>query len=351
MVDLLVDELTVAYGRTQILDRVSLHVPSGTTTAILGPSGCGKTTLLRSIAGFIRPDSGTVRLGDREVAGPRAWVAPERREIGYVSQDGNLFPHLSVGANVTFGLPRRQRRAGARVGELLELVGLDPSLASRSPAELSGGQQQRVALARALARDPQVVLLDEPFSSLDVALRASTRQAVADALRATGSTVVLVTHDQSEALSFASQVAVMAGGVFSHVGMPADVYQRPADLATATFVGDGVVLDGVLDGARVSTALGTLAHEAAATQGPVSVLVRPEQVTLASSGVGGVVEQVSFLGADAVVAIRLPDDLVVRARVPGTRTVAVGDPVRLAVTGPVRIFAKDDPGDIAGIGL
>ncbi|GAB3310658.1 ATP-binding cassette domain-containing protein [Epidermidibacterium keratini] len=341
MVDLHVEELTVAYGRSRILDRVSLHVPSATTTAILGPSGCGKTTLLRAIAGFIRPDGGSVRLGERDVAGPRAWVAPERRQIGYVSQDGNLFPHLSVGANVTFGLPRRQRRAGTRVPELLELVGLDPSLATRSPARLSGGQQQRVALARALARDPEVVLLDEPFSSLDVALRASTRQAVADALRASGSTVVLVTHDQSEALSFASQVAVMSAGVFSHVGGPADVYQRPADLATATFVGDGVVLDGVLNGPRVTTALGALEHDGAVADGPVSVLIRPEQVILSASGVGGVVEQVSFLGADMLVVVRLPDDIVVRARVAGTEVVAVGDAVRLQVTGRARIFAPD----------
>ncbi|WP_153505862.1 ABC transporter ATP-binding protein [Cumulibacter manganitolerans] len=357
MVDLQVDRLGVAYGRVSVLDGITLSVPSGTTTAILGPSGCGKTTLLRAIAGFLRPTTGTVRLGDRIVCGPRDWVRPEHRQVGYVSQDGNLFPHLSVADNITFGMPWRQRRARSRVGELLELVGLDETVASRSPDQLSGGQQQRVSLARALAIDPRLVLLDEPFSSLDVALRASTREAVAAALRAADATVVLVTHDQSEALSFADQVAVMRGGRFAHVGDPVELYQRPADLETATFVGDAVVLPGDVRGSRVECVLGELPQVGASADGPADVLVRPEQLavsallTASAAGerpapgeIGGVVAGSTFHGPDAVLDIRLDTGGTVRAKVPAHRLVPRGGAVRLTVEGPVLAFSrKGDP--------
>lgn len=349
MVDLHVDGLGVAYGDAVVLDGITLAVPSGTTTAILGPSGCGKTTLLRSIAGFIRPSAGTIRLGEQTMAGPRTWVAPERRQIGYVPQDGNLFPHLSVADNITFGLPWRQRRARARVGELLELVGLSPELADRAPDRLSGGQQQRVSLARALAIDPRLVLLDEPFSSLDVALRASTRDAVAAALRATRATAVLVTHDQAEALSFADQVAVMRGGRFAHVGTPVELYRHPADLDTATFVGDATVLPGVVGDARVSCALGRLDYGGDVPDGPADVVVRPEQVLVEPVGASaarpaatGIVEAIDFLGADSLVRVRLADGADVRARLLSTRTLEIGDPVAVRVDEPVLVYPRGD---------
>lgn len=345
MVHLKVEDLSVSYGHGVVLDHVSLDVASGTTTAILGASGCGKTTLLRAIAGFVRPSSGAVTLGDHLVSGPRAWVKPERRQIGYVSQDGNLFPHLSVADNITFGLPWRDRRARSRVAELLELVGLAADLADRSPGRLSGGQQQRVSLARALARDPKLVLLDEPFSALDVGLRVATREAVANALRATASTVVLVTHDQGEALSFADRVAVMRNGRFAHVAEPVELYRRPADLSTATFIGDAVVIEGLVAGDRVITPLGDLPHARAGLgpDGIADVVLRPEQIRLvgpSAAPLRAVVDDVTFLGADAVVRVRTADGLALRARVAAADLPVAGDQVGVEIIGDVLTYLR-----------
>ncbi|MCB0950558.1 MAG: ABC transporter ATP-binding protein, partial [Mycobacterium sp.] len=201
--------LTKSYGGLKILDGIDLELLPGSTTAIVGSSGCGKTTLLRLIAGFDRPDSGSVLISGQQVSGTAAFVPAHRRTVGYVAQDGGLFPHLTVGQNIAYGLPARHRAAARRrVGELLETVALEPSYASRRPHELSGGQQQRVALARALARQPKLMLLDEPFSALDAGLRASTRKAVAGLLASAGVTTLVVTHDQEEAMSIADRVAV-----------------------------------------------------------------------------------------------------------------------------------------------
>ncbi|WP_324273451.1 ABC transporter ATP-binding protein [Blastococcus brunescens] len=261
MSSLTVTALTKAFGATPVLTGVDLHVPEGSLTALLGPSGCGKTTLLRLVAGFEDPDSGTVALADRIVAGEGRSVAARRRGIGFVPQEGGLFPHLTVAGNISFGLPRGQRRDGGRVGELLRLVGLDPSLADRSPHQLSGGQQQRVALARALAPAPSLVLLDEPFSSLDAGLREETRQAVSAALAATGATAVLVTHDQAEALSMADQVAVLRSGRLVQLTDPRTLYRSPSDLDVATFVGEAVVLDADVRGGTAHCALGAVPCE------------------------------------------------------------------------------------------
>ena len=212
----------------------------GSFTAVLGASGSGKTTLLRVIAGFERIESGVVRLGTTVFDDGRTSLPPERRRIGYVPQDGALFPHLRVAANVGFGLPRSSRR---KVGALLEAVGLT-GLERRYPHQLSGGQQQRVALARALAIEPEVVLLDEPFSSLDAAMRASVRQEVAQILRARGTTTVLVTHDQDEALSMAERVAVLADGRIVANARPEELYRSPLDADLAGFVGEANLLPG-----------------------------------------------------------------------------------------------------------
>nr|WP_157741133.1 ABC transporter ATP-binding protein [Jiangella sp. DSM 45060] len=215
-----------SFGRVEVLRDVSLTVPAGTRTAVVGASGSGKSTLLRLIAGFERADSGSIGLGSTTLAAPGRFVAAHRRGIGYVAQDGALFPHLTVEQNVRFGLPRRRRDPG-RVREVMELASLDPELAGRYPHQLSGGQQQRVALARALAPRPAVVLLDEPFSALDTGLREQTRQAVIDALEASGVTTVLVTHDHDEALSFGGQIAVIAAGRLVQSGAPAAVFDNP----------------------------------------------------------------------------------------------------------------------------
>ncbi len=347
---LTVTGLTKSYGRTPVLTGVDLHVPPGTTTALLGPSGCGKTTLLRIVAGFDDPDAGTVELGGRVVAGAGRGVPARRRGIGFVPQEGGLFPHLSVAGNVAFGLPRRLRRDRTRIAGLLALVGLDAALADRAPHQLSGGQQQRVALARALAPEPALVLLDEPFSSLDAALREDTRRAVADALRATGATAVLVTHDQAEALSTADQVAVVRGGTLAQLADPRTLYREPADLEVAAFVGEAVVLDGVAAGGSVASELGELPLARPCPEGPVRVLLRPEQLRLsagprsAGPGTRARVRGVDFYGHDARIELELPSGRRVHARTEGADLPAEGTEVGVVVSGPAVPFPGTAPG-------
>ncbi|WP_433004035.1 ABC transporter ATP-binding protein [Kribbella sp. CA-294648] len=335
-----ISDLTVGYGGPAVLDHVSLEVRPGGTTAVLGPSGSGKTTLLRALAGFVRPSSGQIEIGGKVLTDGKVLVAPERRGIGYVRQDGALFPHLDVTGNILFGLPRAERRRATQVGALLELVGLSPDLARRRPDQLSGGQQQRVALARALAREPAVVLLDEPFSSLDTALRASTREATLTALRERGATTVLVTHDQTEALSFADQVAVMLDGRFAQIGSPAQVYDAPATPEVGRFLGDTMLLPGLADGRVVDCVLGTL-ELAEPVTGEVMVMVRPEQVVLGTVGLGlaARVVSIAYHGPDAMVRLDLADtNTRLVARVPGQGAPRPGDLVSVVVPGPTHAF-------------
>jgi iron(III) transport system ATP-binding protein len=345
MISVTVRGLTKSFGRLPVLLGVDLDVAQGSTTAVLGPSGCGKTTLLRLVAGFLRPDGGTIRLADELVASATSSVPTARRRVGYVAQEGALFPHLDVARNITFGLGREGRRSGDRVAELLELVGLPARVAHRYPHELSGGQQQRVAVARALAPRPSVVLLDEPFSSLDAGLRGETGRAVLQALQATGATAVLVTHDQDEALSLADQVAVMRGGLVAQAGTPRQVYEEPVDQGVAEFVGAAVVLDAVPvgsgpSGSRVQCALGELDVVGPASAAAGSVLVRPEQIVLsppASSDLKARVVEVSYHGHDASVRLRLePSGTQVLSRIAGSGAPTVGEVVGVAVHGPVR---------------
>lgn len=343
--------ITASHQSTPVLHGIDLDVPAGSTTAVLGPSGCGKTTLLRVVAGFLRPDAGQVWLGDDEVVGPSTWVAPERRTLGYVAQEGNLFPHLDVAGNITYGLARRERRAHARVGELLELVGLSPDLATRRPDQLSGGQQQRVALARALARRPNVVLLDEPFSALDPELRVATREAVAAALAHEQSTVVLVTHDQAEALSFADQIAVMHEGRITQAGAPVDVYRAPKDRRSAASLGEACFLPGTVQSGVVTCALGALpASRANGMAGACEVLLRPEQIRLGTAPNGGAscvgeVTKAYYFGHDALVELRVTTpagtSALVCARTFGDAAPAVGSLVSLHVEGEPHILAAD----------
>jgi iron(III) transport system ATP-binding protein len=359
-------ELTVAglwkgYADAPVLRGLDLEVETGSLTAVLGLSGCGKTTLLRVISGFERAERGQVSLGPRTLDDGHTYVAPEKRDIGYVPQEGALFPHLSVEANVGFGLTRRERRGGT-VGELLEMVGIAP-LARRLPHELSGGEQQRVALARALACRPRVLLLDEPFSSLDASLRTRVREEVHALLRSQGVTAVLVTHDQEEALSLADTVAVLRDGTIVQRGTPAELYERPIDARLARFLGTANMVEAAFDGAIARTPLGELALRAGsgsrlaaatAAAGGI-VLVRPEQLEVLPRGeisraddtgtsvtranCEGTVEQCRYYGHDALLHIR-PDESsglgdTLLARVHGEQALPVGTPVTVTAHGSV----------------
>ena len=300
-----------SFNGNTVLDHIDLTVREGSTTAVVGSSGCGKTTLLRLVAGFETPDTGTVTISGRQVASAERSVAPHRRSVGYVAQDGALFPHLTVGQNIAYGLPgsARSREVRDRVTALLETVSLDGSYASRRPHQLSGGQQQRVALARALARKPVLMLLDEPFSALDTGLRASTRKAVARLLADAGVTTLLVTHDQEEALSIADQIAVMRDGRFTQVGAPQDVYRQPNDRFTAEFLGDCISLPCTVASGIAECALGRVPVHASADDGPATLALRPEQLvaTVVSDSEGrdgvGTVIATEFLGHDVLLTI------------------------------------------------
>lgn len=300
--------LAKSFNANTVLHDIDLDLQPGTTTAVVGSSGCGKTTLLRLIAGFETPDAGTITIDGRQVASAESAVAPHRRGVGYVAQDGALFPHLTVGQNIAYGLRGTARgEVRTRVIELLETVSLDASYASRRPHQLSGGQQQRVALARALARHPVLMLLDEPFSALDTGLRASTRKAVAGLLSDAGVTTLLVTHDQEEALSIADQVAVMRDGRFTQVGSPQRVYRQPTDRFTAEFLGDCISLPCTVVSGVADCALGRIPVQA--DDGPATLVLRPEQLvaTVVSDserldGVGTVIA-IEFLGHDVLLTI------------------------------------------------
>lgn len=348
--------LEVAFGagteRAEVLRGLDLDIAYGHLTAVVGASGCGKTTLLRTIAGFVQPDNGTVTVDGQLLASRTVNVPAEKRGVTLVPQEGALFPHLDVAGNVAFGLTRKQPRS--RVHDLLELVGL-AGMESRWPHELSGGQQQRVALARALAPEPRLVLLDEPFSALDAGLRGAVRAEVRRVLRKAGTTALLVTHDQDEALSVADSIAVLADGVVAMHASPEAVYATPTDLGVARFIGQVVELAGQAVGRQAETALGRLAlsEDTGVNGRPTggTVTLRPEQIRicgLEEEGVVGHVEERTYYGHDATVAVRLQGE----AGIPGPRVIVrttgalpQHDEVHLAVTGLARFFPSG-----AGVG-
>jgi iron(III) transport system ATP-binding protein len=345
MTELRIKGVSKSYGPdAAVLEALDLTVPSGALAAVLGPSGCGKTTLLRIIAGFLRADAGTVTVGGRTIAAPGVHVPPESRRIGIVPQEGALFPHLSVGRNVTFGLTALDRGARrTRMEEMLDLVGL-AGYGDRMPHELSGGQQQRIALARALAPRPALVLLDEPFNALDSALRAGVRAEVRTALRTIGATALLVTHDQQEALSTADLVAVVRDGSIAQCDTPQEVYRRPVDPWVAGFVGDAVLLPATAENGTATTPLGRLplalsGDNGTAADGPRggTVLLRPEQLRLiedTAEGAHGIVTDVSFYGHDAMVTVDIEGlEHPVEIRVPGPVAVRRGQRTGIHVTG------------------
>lgn len=317
-----VQGLSKQYGALVAVDAVSFELASGEILALLGASGCGKTTTLRLIAGLEVPDAGEIWLGDRRVSGGGDWVQPEDRRVGMVFQDYALFPHLNVAANVAFGLRQYRDDRQARVAEMLDVVGL-AGLDKRMPHQLSGGQQQRVALARALAPQPNVLLLDEPFSNLDAALRAQVRSEVRAILRQTNVTSIFVTHDQEEALSLADKVAMMHQGRILQFGTPHQIYNQPANREVAQFIGEANFVPAMAHGMMATSPLGEipLVREA---HGAVDLLIRPEMIAITSDGIAGQVMWSEFYGHDQRIGVTLAD---------GTRLVARTDAHTLYVIG------------------
>ncbi|CAA9544197.1 MAG: Putrescine transport ATP-binding protein PotA [uncultured Thermoleophilia bacterium] len=325
-----------SYGRVVAVDGIDLELRPGEMLTLLGPSGCGKTTVLRLVAGLEPPDAGTIEIAGRRVAGPGGSVPPERRNVGMVFQDYALFPHLSVADNIGYGIRRDPDRA-VRVAELLELVSL-PDAGERMPHELSGGMQQRVAIARALAPRPDVILLDEPFSNLDAALRTQLRGDLREILRAAGASAVLVTHDQEEALTLGDRMAVMVRGRIEQCAPPEIVYGEPATPFVATFVGTANLVHADCRLGVGMTRLGPirLVGPAARPQGGALAVIRPEHVELEEAADGPAevdawrVVRRRFTGSEILLEVAAPDGLRLWcAAGPHVRRLRIGDSVRV----------------------
>ncbi|HWK46581.1 MAG TPA: ABC transporter ATP-binding protein [Stellaceae bacterium] len=282
---LVIDHLTRSYAGRPVVQDLSLSVERGTFLALLGPSGCGKTTTLRMIAGLDTPDGGEIRVDGRNITG----VAPHKRRMGVVFQSYALFPHMSIGSNVAFGLRMHGLAGGERrrrMAEAIALVGLADHTDKR-PRQLSGGQQQRVALARALAIRPDVLLLDEPLSALDAKLRKDLREEMRGILRRAGATTVFVTHDQAEALSIADVVAVMNQGRIEQIGAPEEIFERPSTPFVASFVGRSASFTGIVEDGAVRVEGGAVLHgNGLPASGPVRIVVRPHRIRVLAEGDG-----------------------------------------------------------------
>ena len=318
---LTLDRLTKTFGNQTAVDAVSLTVRTGELIVLLGPSGCGKTTTLRMIAGFVPPSAGDIRLDGASIAA----LPPHRREMGIVFQSYALFPHLSVARNIAFGLEMRRMAPAAmqaRTAEMLHLVKLE-AFAQRLPRQLSGGQQQRVALARALAIHPRVLLLDEPLSNLDAALRQDMAREIRILQRRGAITTIMVTHDQTEAMAMADRLVVMHEGRVQQIGTPEEVHNQPANPFVARFIGGSNLIDGRLDEDRLMLPDGgTIAltgHYAA--HGETTLAVRPDSIRLAPPGPGacieGEVELCTWLGSVVEHAVRIAPEVTILARGPG----------------------------------
>ena len=325
--------LTKAFGAVRAVEQLDLTVDQGQVLALLGPSGCGKTTALRLIAGFETPDTGTVEIGGRIVAGPRTLLAPEKRQVGMVFQEYALFPHLNVVDNIAYGIPRTPGRTD-RVKEVMSLASLD-GLEKRMPHQLSGGQQQRVALARALAPEPEVLLLDEPFSNLDAVLRTQVRQETRDILKANGAAAIFVTHSREEAMVMGDVIAVMNQGRWEQVDTPQRLFHAPATRFVASFMGIADFLPAHPYKGTLRTELGSIPLPKGLTaENHVEVMVRPDDLTIRpfQSGLGVIIER-TFQGAFYLYRVALPSGSVVHCLGPHTEEHAVGTRVDVRVNG------------------
>jgi iron(III) transport system ATP-binding protein len=333
------------FGKVAAVSDLDLDLDKGELLAMVGPSGCGKSTALRLVAGLERPDAGRIWIDGEQVAGGRAWRPAERRRVGICFQDHALFPHLTVAANVAFGLKGLPARVRAdRVTSALAMVAMEP-MAGRYPHELSGGEQQRVALARSLAPEPALLLLDEPFSNLDRHLREQIRAETVAILRRTGTTAVFVTHDQAEALAIGDRVAVMRAGRIAQVGEPERVFHAPASRFVATFLGDADFLPAHVDGEGLMTEAGPVPAPPDLPDGPgLEVMVRPHEVRLHTDGEAEVVAT-EFQGGFVLHTVALPSGATLRSLQPHTTVYPAGTRVRaeLAPGHPPAVLTRAEP--------
>ena len=331
---LVLEAVSKHYGPVVGVDSLELAIPAGELVTLIGPSGCGKSTTLRLAAGLERPDKGSIRVAGDVVADGRRFVDPERRRVGLVFQDYALFPHMTVAGNVEFGLDRLSRgERRARAGEVLDLVRLG-HLADRYPHELSGGEQQRVALARALAPRPAVVLLDEPFSGLDESLRAQVRRDTVATLREAGTTGVLVTHDQTEALSVGTRVIVMRSGVIEQADTPEKVFEQPATRFVASFMGDADFLPAKVHRALLTCEIGVVSTVPgwANSEADVDVVLRPHEVALHPDPLSSArVSAVEYHGAFVLHYVTLASGRTVRSWQPHSVRHPIGTAVAVTV--------------------
>ncbi len=343
---LTLERISHRYETVEAVSGASLAVQPHEMLCLLGPSGCGKSTLLRIAAGLERPSAGRVLLDGVEVAGPSAWVAPERRQVGLVFQEPSLFPHLSVADNVAFGLRSGSARThAATVRDWLAQVGIE-ELTQAYPHMLSGGQQQRVALARALAAAPRVMLLDEPFSSLDARLREQIRDDTLHVLKRSGTATLMVTHDPEEAMFMADRIALMRAGAIVQIGTPAELYCEPADPFAATFFGPTNRFDGRVEGGAVATPLGPVPAAGLDDGTEAAVLTRHEAVRVLDGGQAGAEGAVilsRLLGRQSVLHLRVTDGAGeahhVHARVAGVFLPEPGTQLKLGLdTSQVFVF-------------
>ena len=343
MSSLEISHLKVSLGNRLILDDLSFSLAEGQIAALLGPSGCGKTTLLRSIAGLIQPSDGTIRFGKQLVSLSSLVMPSHKRKIGYVPQEGALFPHLSVADNIAFGLDRStftKDQIRQTIKEMLNLIGLQ-GFENRMPSQLSGGQQTRVALARALAIKPAMVLLDEPFSALDAALRDDLRADVCDLLRKSNATAILVTHDREEALVSADVVALMRDGQIIQQGSPEAVYSTPISPAMAVSTGDALVLDASKMADGSTSYLFNQSTGTAIASG--HIVIRPEEIkierNISATSPKGRISKIDYYGHDAMVSIDVAGNSL-KVRIPGPFDYTVGEEVSLQHAGPVRFYSN-----------
>ena len=333
-----IENVSLHYGAVRALDDVSFDVARGSILCLLGASGSGKSSALRLIAGLERPTSGRITIQDQVVAADGQYVEPEQRHVGMVFQDFALFPHLTVKANVAFGIRHEDRtQADSTVAGLLRDVGLDDR-ADHYPHMLSGGERQRVALARALAPRPRILLMDEPFSSLDPRLRDQVREQTIDLLRRTGTTTILVTHDPVEAMRVADRLGVLAQGRLVQFGTAADIYQRPCSPQMACVFGHVNTVEGAVEGGSLVTPLGAFSAPPSALPGPAIVCVRPQHLRLETGGPGvrAIVTGITCVGDVTEVQLRV-DDLRLVARVPDHTAFEIGDDPRVCVD-PSQLF-------------